>query len=196
MRFLGGDYIESIRGLILPERELEFAVQGGPVDCTSGVTFSVLVDGKSTKMQLLGLSEEEDSLKRTQARLFAQKWFRSQSNYFDVTGWNRDGVLTVWLQGHNAFVSSLNLELARAGLVRVDTKTNEDMVIHVWRMEEGHVVFDWKKAINKAQESGRRGEKPEVLFPWPDDQGRRKDSHVGEDKLSGKKRCQERMPLS
>jgi hypothetical protein len=107
---------------------------------------------------------------REQARIFAERWFRSVGNCIGVYNSSspirlKDGTCLVWIRGYDSHLSCLNLELVRAGLAKVDyTEQNAYTFLTVGKPDD--YPEDWQRNLREAEQDHRNGMKPKVLFDW------------------------------
>lgn len=126
------------------------------------------------KCQLLGISESDDPKVREEALYFTTTWFEEIGNYIGVYNASnplrlKDGTCVVWVRGYDTYLSCLNVELVRAGLVNIDDKQWETYSFTEPTME-GEAVANWRGDLDEAKRGHERGEKPKVLFDWPREQ--------------------------
>jgi hypothetical protein len=121
--------------------------------------------------RLLGVRESDSPAVREEAAKFTQMWFKSIGNYIGFyNGSNplvdKDGTAVVWVRGYDMYLSCLNEELVRTGLVGIDDGA-WDGYTFTEPTKESERVEDWRGDLRKAREGHARGEKPHVLFDWP-----------------------------
>jgi hypothetical protein len=140
---------------------------GTTIRVRSGTTF----DYDGVPCQPLGVAESDDLATRARALDFASRWLSSVGNCIGFYNGSSplqlaDGTCIVWVRGYDSRLSCLNLELVRAGLVRVDLASQEGYTFEV-PAKEDDVLEDWQGELEQARQGPRRGEKPEVNFDWP-----------------------------
>jgi hypothetical protein len=122
--------------------------------------------------------ESSDPSLRGAALQFARTWFveAKWNNSYNISIANqetplvdRDGTCLVWVYCYDASQSCLNEELARAGLVEIDQSFDKDFTFSAGKHPKRHedIVVPARRRLEKAKESGKRGEAPHVRFPWP-----------------------------
>ena len=144
-------------------------VKTSPADIqiVSGTTFVC----SGVHCRLLGVAESSNPAVREKALEFARRWFKSIGNHIDFSNSDQllqleDGTCLVWLRGHDCFLSYLNVELVRAGLVEVEYSKQKDYTFIV-PTKGDDVQEDWQSLLESAKEGSRRDEKLRVLFKWP-----------------------------
>ena len=124
----------------------------------------------NVRCRLLGVRESNDPAVRQLAERFSRTWFASVGNYIGIYNdsnplQDTDGTAVVWIRGYDCFLSCLNEELVRAGLVEpVNLPTD---YVFTEPTKSGDEVEDWKGVLDKAKEGYRKGEELRVLFKWP-----------------------------
>ncbi len=137
------------------------------IEVLSATTFRC----SNNKCQLLGVKESNDPAVRERALEFSRRWFKSLRNFIGIANRDQplqlgDGTCVVWVFGHDAFRSLLNVELVRAGLVEVDYAQWKNYTFMI-PIKTGKAQEDWQGELEKAKAGHQRGEKPRVLFEWP-----------------------------
>ncbi len=122
------------------------------------------------RCQLLGVTEHDDPKVRERARMFAERWFRSIGNYIGVYNSSnpiclKDGTCLVWVTGYDSYLSCLNLEVVRAGLVKVDYFEQEGYTFLTPGKDRDYLE-KWQQGLREAENDHRKGVKPQVLFDW------------------------------
>jgi hypothetical protein len=143
----------------------------GPSQSDIKIVSSTIFLFQGQKCQLLGVSESADPNVREQALRFTTAWFEKIGNYIGVYNSSNplrlaDGTCVVWVRGYDMYLSCLNVELVRAGLVQVDYKEMKQYSF-TEPTKDGEAVADWKGDLEEAAKGYERGEKPKVLFDWP-----------------------------
>jgi hypothetical protein len=126
------------------------------------------------RCQLLGVAESDDAAIQGRALDFTRRWFDSIGNYIAVYNANnplrlQDGTCVVWVRGSDCWNSCLNLELVRAGLVKVDYQKWSNYSFTETEKDRDYVA-DWRGDLDSARRAHDVGEKPQVLFQWPPEQ--------------------------
>ncbi|MBI2825636.1 MAG: hypothetical protein HYX69_13210 [Planctomycetia bacterium] len=123
------------------------------------------------KCELLGVAEADDPATRARALEFTKAWLDSIGSYVGVYNSKDplrlpDGTCIVWLRGYDMYLSCLNVELVRAGLVKVDDERWKEYRF-TEPTKEGREVADWRGELRRAAQAHKSGDKPRVLFDWP-----------------------------
>jgi len=144
-----------------------------PSDIKVLTATTFLFNGQRCK--LLGISESDDPEVREQSLRFTNTWFDKIGNCIGVYNASNplrmdDGTCVVWVRGYDMYLSCLNIELVRAGLVNVDYKKWESYSF-TEPTKSGEAVADWRSDLDEAKKAHGRGEKPKVLFDWPPKSG-------------------------
>jgi hypothetical protein len=143
----------------------------GPQPSDIKVHSATVFSFEGQKCKLLGVSESEDADVRKRAMQFTTTWFDSIGNYIGVYNASNplrleDGTNVVWIRGYDSYLSCLNVELARAGLVELDYESFKDYSF-TEPTKEGEEVATWRGDLDAAKQGHEGGEKPKVLFDWP-----------------------------
>jgi hypothetical protein len=124
----------------------------------------------NVRCRLLGVRESNDPAVRQLAEKFTQEWFKSVGNCIGMYNdsnplLDKDGTAVVWIRGYDCFLSCLNEELVRAGLVDLDDLPSQYAFTEP--RKSGDEIEDWKGVLRKAEEGHQKGEELRVLFKWP-----------------------------
>jgi hypothetical protein len=119
----------------------------------------------------LGVKNSTDAATRDQATQFVKAWFCSIGCYIAVYNDRNplvaeNGEAVVWISGGDTYMSCLNEELVRAGIVDIDDTYASDYTFLV-DTKSSSVLEDWHERLRRAAESHKRGEKLRVMFQWP-----------------------------
>jgi hypothetical protein len=124
----------------------------------------------NVRCRLLGVRESNDPAVRQLAEKFSRAWFGSVGNYIGIYNdsnplLDSDGTAVVWIRGYDCFLSCLNEELVRAGLVEPDNLPTN--YVFTEPRKSGDEVEDWQGVLSKAKRGYQKGEELRVLFKWP-----------------------------
>lgn len=120
---------------------------------------TLLISGQRCK--LLGIEDSDNPSVRMAAFDFAKAWVKSTANYVGIMNDSNplrleDGTCLVWLRNDNCGMSYLNVELVRAGLVRVDYSKWEEYAFLV--PMKGPDAFEvWQELLDRAATDTAKG---------------------------------------
>jgi len=123
------------------------------------------------RCRLFGVKLPKDIKTAAHAKRFLELYVKDYRPYFAIYNSDspissKDGVPLIWFQGTGEGGWAQET-LVQAGLLDVDYRGLEKYRFKV-ATKAGYEEFDWKTCFKEALASHQAGEKPHILFDWPE----------------------------
>jgi hypothetical protein len=124
------------------------------------------------RCRLFGVKLPQDVKVAAQAKRFLELYVRDYGRYYSIYNTespvsSKDGVPLIWFQGIGEGGWAQET-LVQAGLLDVDYSGFEKYHFRVPVIRGGEEEYDWKRCFKEALASHQAGEKPHILFDWPE----------------------------